>query len=149
MSIRYYPETKEIICPVGDTGNLKFTITHKDKEGNAIPFSQGDMALFCVCEVKKDGSYQDAAYLKSAINVEENTASVRISNHFSSMLEAGRDYRWDVRIVTSPAYDAEGEICCDDSSDDVHSVFALDGDLPRFTVRGTAREIVTMEGQEG
>lgn len=61
---------------------------------------------------------------------------IRLSNVDTRRLKPGA-YRWDIRIVTDPEYNADGTVRCDDASDDVMSVFSGKG-MPTFIVTEVA-----------
>ena len=65
-----------------------------------------------------------------------NTATIQLTNADTRTLTRG-DYRWDVRVVTDPEYDTDGNVICADTTDEVHSLYSATG-MPVFEVTGVA-----------
>lgn len=133
--IKLNPETMEIICPSGDTGLLLIRLA--DGDGQPLPPLNG-VAVFAVCQKTKNSYNMTSSKI---VEIVDNTATIHITNQFSRIITPG-DYLWDVRIVTDPDYDDDGNVRCDDDTDEVHSLFAgRKDDMPKFTVPGVAVDV--------
>lgn len=118
MAISINFEDYTISMPPGDTGDIYLEIEwkHVDLSNAAI--------VFGVC----DSAGEDIV-LKQGDIVDGKT-HIRLCNHDTRDLEPGK-YRWQLRIVTDPATDANGNIIADDCEDNVVSVFN-GNKLPKF-----------------
>ena len=145
MGIRLNKETREITCPSGDTGKLKIKLTQGD--GTPLEQSINGVGVFAVCEVNRNGKYREVA--SKPVAIVDNVVPIIIDNAFSAAIDPDKDYRWDVRIVTSPVYSEDGRnVFCDESTDEVHSIFAMEG-MPVYKVPSPAVEITTIAQQTG
>lgn len=104
--------------PPGDTGDIYLEIDwqNADLSDAAIVFGVVD----------RDGS---DVVLKQG-DIADGKTHIRICNHDTRDLEPGT-YRWQLRIVTNPALDGDGNVIADDCSDNVVSVFSGNS-LPKF-----------------
>lgn len=109
-----------ISMPPGDTGDIYLEIDWKgaDLSNAAI--------VFGVCD-----SAGEDIILKQGDIVDGKT-HVRLCNHDTRDIEPGT-YRWQLRIVTDPATDENGNIIADDCSDNVVSVFK-GNKMPKFII---------------
>lgn len=119
MAYTFDPATRSIVMPKGDTLDINITIDSEDSRVyEAIVF-----AIF---------TRAGEDILRVPVTVENGSASIRLANHHTRDLDAGR-YRWNLRLVTDPAHDSEGNIIADEPSDDVLTVFGPDiSDIPEF-----------------
>lgn len=128
------PDNLAITCPQGDTGLVLVKLT--DPDGAPLPPIDG-VAVFAVAEKARVG----VGYIQRswrAVPIVDNTATILITNAMSRRLEPG-EYFWDVRIVTDPEYNEDGDVIAEDDSDEVHSLFAARPEgLPDYIVPGVA-----------
>lgn len=122
-------ETRAITLPAGDT--LLFRIHLK---GGSQP--EGTVGVFAVCTSRS----KPATLLSRSFPVEGDALTIHLSNADTRELPVGR-HLWDVRLVTDPEYDAEGNVRCDDASDNVLSLFSGPSAMPDFTVTAVAKDI--------
>ena len=126
MPFRFNEETRAIQLAAGDTADLYVAV---DWAGLA----DGDAVLFAVCDRRVED------LLVKAADVADGRAHVRLCNHDTRDLDAGQ-YRWQLRIVTSPARDESGSVIADACTDDVISVFDSD-ELPAFRLTRTGARV--------
>lgn len=110
MPFRFEASDNSIQMACGDTANI-FVDVEWDR------LNEGDVLLFAVF----DKSTGEDLLLKP-VEIENGTAKIRLCNHDTRDLEAGR-YKWNLRLVTSPARDEQGNVIADECSDDVVTVF--------------------------
>lgn len=117
MAFSYNLETNKITLEPGDTGGFTVNVDW--------PRYDGEIALVLgVCN--KAG---EDVVLKSW-PVVDGMVMVEFCNHDTRDLEPG-NYKWQMRIVTDPEYDENGNVIAEDCTDKVISVF--DGDaMPIF-----------------
>ena len=133
MSLTLNPDTYEIRCPTGDTGLL--LVEFNDGDGQPLPQPLDGVAVFAVCQ-QINGIY--TAVKSKAIELVDNTATINVTNSFSRAIPQGESW-WDIRVVTSPVIDADGNVTTDDDGDQVHSVFAArEAGMPKYHVPGVA-----------
>lgn len=119
MAYTFDPETRAIILPLGDTMNLRLKLT-------GIQF---DAAVFAIYN---SNSGEDV--LKKNVQILNGMADIRLSNADTRDLMPGK-YNWNLRLVSDPAYGADGEIIVDEASDDVVTVFGPEkSSIPKFTL---------------
>lgn len=117
MPFAFDEATYKISMPPGDTGDLFVDVEWEtDKEIAAV---------FAIVN-KRTG--EDV--MKKAVEVVDGKAHIRLCNHDTRDAEPGT-YNWQLRLITSPARDEEGNIIADECADDVVSVFGGD-DMPVF-----------------
>lgn len=125
MAFTYDETTRKISMPPGDTASIHVKI---DWAG----LSDGDAVLFAIV----DRTGEDL--LVKAADVTGGEAEIRLCNHDTRDIEPG-NYKWQLRIVTSPARDDNGNVIADECGDHVLSVFGGDS-MPVFRMeRGGAR----------
>ena len=112
-----------------------------DATNNAIRMACGDTAEFTV-RVKKDdlteGDVLVFAFfdetgndlLRKPFEIENGAVKIRICNHDTRDIEAG-NYKWNLRLVTNPDIDENGNVIVDDCSSDVITLF---DNPPKFTL---------------
>lgn len=108
MPGNYDESTRQITLPCGDTFDLWI-----DVEWDAL--TEGDVILFAVY----NSSGEDV--LVKAAEIEDGTAHIRICNHDTRDIAAGR-YKWNLRLVTDPERDENGNVYAADCSDNVITV---------------------------
>lgn len=136
MSLTLNPESYEIRCPTGDTGLL--LVEFNDGDGQPLPQPLDGVAVFAVCQ-QINGAY--APVKERIVDLVNNTATVNITNAFSRAIPAG-NYFWDIRVVTSPVIDEDGNVRTDADSDEVHSIFAGSATgMPKYVVPGVASNV--------
>lgn len=117
MAFSYNNETNKITMEPGDTGS--FTV------GVDWPRYDGEIALVLgVCN--RDG---EDVLLKN-FPVADGVAAIEFCNHDTRDLEPG-NYKWQLRVVTDPEYDENGNVIAEDCTDKVISVFGGDS-MPTF-----------------
>lgn len=110
MPFKFDTETYNIEMACGDTARININVEW-DK------LAVGDVILFAIFD-KNSGE----DLLCKTIEIVDGVAQVRLCNHDTRDMEAGK-YNWNLRIVTSPAYDESGNVRVDECSDDVVTVF--------------------------
>lgn len=109
MPFRFNEEDNSIQMACGDTGGFTVEIEWEK-------LAPGDVILFAISERSGEDK------LVKPMEIEDGQAHIRLCNHDTRDIEAGR-YRWNLRIVTSPVYDEDGNVRVDECSDDVITVF--------------------------
>lgn len=122
--------TRKITCPIGDTG--LFIVNLTAATGEPLAENIDGVAIFAVA------SKGFAPVFSKVVAIVDNTATIRLTNTDTRTLTRG-EYRWDIRVVTDPAYQ-DGRPITDEDSDDVHSLFSATG-LPIFEVTGVAVDV--------
>lgn len=117
MAFTFDEETRKISMPPGDTGDLFVDVEWDTEKETAVVFAIVN---------RRTG---EDMMLKSA-EIADGKAHIRLCNHDTRDMEPGI-YNWQLRLVTSPARDEEGNIIADECGDDVISVFSGDS-LPIF-----------------
>lgn len=110
MPFTFDMETYAIKMSAGDTANIAVNISWNK-------LSEGDVLLFAVFD-----PYTGTDVLCKNSPIEGGRANIRLCNHDTRDIPPGR-YRWNLRAVTSPAKDKDGNIKADECSDDVVTVF--------------------------
>lgn len=122
MPFAYDTTDNSITMAVGDTA----TITAIVEWENLAP---GDVILFAIFD-RTTGEDK----LCKPVEIKDEQAVIRLCNRDTRDIPAGR-YKWNLRIVTDPVYDEEGNVRVDECTDDVITVF---NDPPniRLTIGG-------------
>lgn len=110
MPFKFDVRTKAITMAPGDTANLWI-----DVEWDRLV--EGDVLLFAVFDPVSEGDL-----VCKPVMIVDGEAHIRICNHDTRDIEPGR-YKWNLRLVTSPVYDEEGNVRVDECTDDVITVF--------------------------
>lgn len=110
MPFAFDEKTRAITMAAGDTADIAVYV-------NWDRLSAGDVLLFAVFDPNEDGDL----FVKQA-EIEDGQAHVRLCNHDTRDIEPGR-YKWNLRIVTSPAMDESGNARADECTDDVLTAF--------------------------
>lgn len=142
-----------ILLAQGDTMKFAITLTIGDEETPAS-YPEDTVAVFAINRpVTRTVATRTAVPLAAGLRAarisepieyvtalrknfpvqDGNVIIVALTNAETRALEIG-DYRWDVRIVTDPEYDDQGDVKCDDTSDEVLSIFSGGLPMPKFTV---------------
>lgn len=111
MAFVFDEKTRAIQMPAGDTADIPVQI-----EWDGL--KDGDAVVFAVFDPKTDSG---DLVLRSA-DVVGGRANIRLCNHDTRDVPPGH-YKWNLRIVTSPARDADGNVIADECSDSVITVF--------------------------
>lgn len=121
MAGHYNPENYAIELPAGDTMTL------------TVGVSGGyDAIVFAIFDPTRN---KGADILRIPAEIIDGQAVVRLTNSHTRDLKAGV-YKWQLRAVSDPARDADGNIIADDPGDNVVSYFgSADRPLPAFTIR--------------
>lgn len=123
MPFAYNPENNAISMAAGDTANIWV-----DVEWDRL--APGDVILFAIFEPGGSGDL-----VCTPVEIENGRAMIRICNHDTRDIEPGT-YRWNLRIVTSPVRDEQGNVRVDECADEVVTVFDT---TPKFKLlRGGA-----------
>lgn len=109
MPFFFDDETFDITMACGDTGGITVKV-------NWDKLVQGDVVLFAIF----DRTGEDK--LIKSVEIENGLANIRLCNHDTRDIPAG-GYKWNLRIVTSPEFDTDGNVIADDCSDEVITVF--------------------------
>lgn len=129
-------ESKAIALPTGDT--LDLTLTLKTSGRPAI-IPPGSAAVFGICRPRASGAYE-YVFCKT-FPIEGSVIAIRLTNADTRDLRPGTTYAWDVRVVTDPEYDEQGNARCGDDTDSVVSVFSGTSDLPSFHLLGVSSNV--------
>lgn len=127
---------KTITCPAGDTGLFLVQLFDQDDQPLLLP-SDG-VAIFAVAErtSEKSGFVNRTA---RRVDTVDNTVTVWLPSSLTRKLTPGGSYYWDIRLVSDPDTDEEGNIVALDDSDEVTSVYAGRPEgMPKFVVPGVA-----------
>ena len=119
MAFLYDTKTGKITCPQGDTGALRVTIT------GDVSFAPGDMLVFGL-----QNQSTRKTILRKQVPIEDGMAIIRFSNADTRALDVG-SYKYNLRIVTSPEWDASGNVICANDTDNVFTVF---NDMPKLEI---------------
>ena len=117
MPFQYSVSSGRITCPRGDTGALNFTFS------GTISLKPGDMLVF--------GLYRPSTketMLRKQVEIVDGSAILLFTNADTRDLPAG-SYRYNLRVVTDPEFDANGLVVCADATDNVLSIY---NELPKF-----------------
>lgn len=117
MPFTFDEATYKISMPPGDTGDLFVDVEWDTEKETAVVFA-----------IVNRRTGEDV--LLKAAEIADGKAHVRLCNHDTRDLAPGT-YCWQIRLVTSPARDEDGNIIADECTDDVISVFSGDS-LPIF-----------------
>lgn len=117
-----------ITLPRGDTLAVDFEIYSGEEPAE---FPPGTVALFGVCDSRGNNVLRKEAELQGS------GFTVNFTNRDTRDIRAG-EYQWDVRIVTDPERDAQGNVICNDDTDDVVSAFSGADDMPVFRITEVA-----------
>ena len=117
MPFTFDEATYKISMPPGDTGDLFIEVEwDTDKEVAAV---------FAIVD-RRTG--EDV--MKKAAEVSNGVAHIRLCNRDTRDIEPGT-YAWQLRLITSPARDDDGNVIADECADDVVSAFGGDS-MPAF-----------------
>jgi hypothetical protein len=121
MAYVFDPETRKVTISAGDTMDLGVRTNGKY---DAVIFAVYDRAA------KQD-------LLTVPAQIEGGTAHIRLANRHTRDLPEGR-YKWNLRMVSDPEYDENGNVIADEDSDNVMTVFGPENaDIPDFVIRRT------------
>ena len=122
MAYTYDAATKAITISAGDT--MDFSVR--------IAGDKFDAAVFAVYD---PNTGEDVFTVPARIR--NNECSIRLAARHTMNVAAGK-YRWNIRLVTNPGYDNEGNVILDDDTDNSLTVFGPEKkDVPTFTLRRT------------
>ena len=107
MPYTFDPDTHKIVLPVGDT--MDFVINVTSDAYHAIVFAIYNRA---------DGT----DLLRVPAEIVDGAAHIRLATEHTRDLEPGK-YKWNLRLVTNPEYDENGNIMLQDITDDAMTVF--------------------------
>lgn len=127
MPFVFNEQDRSIAMAAGDTADIYVSV-------DWVGIADGDAVLFAVFN---PNTGEDV--LIKAADVTDGKVHIRLCNHDTRDMPAGR-YRWQLRIVTSPARDEAGNVMADECTDDVISVFDY-GAIPGFTLRRTGARV--------
>lgn len=121
MPFSYDESTRTMTLPLGDTATFHISI-------DWMGLSPGDALVF--------GIYNKSELtdiFRKPAEIVDGQAVLRLCNADTRDLEPG-NYRWQLRIVTDPARDEDGNIITDACADNVISIFDPD-DLPKINLK--------------
>jgi hypothetical protein len=122
MPYKYDPETRAITISAGDTMDFSVNVSGKDY----------DAAVFAAYNPTTG---EDVVVVPAELK--SGKCSIRLATRHTRDVPAGK-YKWNIRLVSNPGKDEEGNIVADDDSDNVLSVFGPDNSaIPDFVVRRT------------
>ena len=117
----YNPETKAIEISAGDTRTIRIAL--KDESANY------DVVVFAIYDKKND-----VDLLRISALISNGMAAIRLANKHTRDLGAGK-YKWQLRFVSNPETDEEGNIIANDDNDNVMSAFGPGvNKLPDFII---------------
>ena len=123
MPFAYDESSNAIQMAPGDTANIWV-----DVEWDRL--AAGDVLLFAVFDPNESGDL-----VCKPVEIVDGQAHIRICNHDTRDIEPGT-YRWNLRIVTSPVRDEQGNVRVDECAGEVVTVFDT---TPKFKLlRGGA-----------
>ena len=108
MPFAFDENTHAISMAAGDTATIAVNVQWDRLQ-------QGDVVLFAVFDSSGD-------LLCKAAEITDGQAKIRLCNHDTRDIEPGK-YKWNLRVVTSPAYDSDGKVHADECTDEVITVF--------------------------
>lgn len=108
MPYTFDPDTHKIVLPVGDTVNIPVRV-----RGDAIFHAM----VFAIYD-RADGT----DLLRVPVEIVDGEAHIRLATKHTRDLEPGK-YKWNLRLVTDPEYDENGNIMLQDINDDAMTVF--------------------------
>ena len=109
MAFTFDESTYKISLPQGDTADIDVSIDYAGIE-------PGDALLFAIFDP------QSGDLMSKTVELQDGRAHIRLCNHDTRDIAPGT-YKWNLRIITNPARDADGHIIADDCTDDVITVF--------------------------
>lgn len=110
MPFKLNPTDMSIQMACGDTADIQFHV-------NWDTLSDGDVMLFAIFT---NTTCEDV--LCKCLEISDGVAHLRLCNQDTRDIPAGK-YYWNLRIVTSPARDAEGNVRVDADTDDVITIY--------------------------
>lgn len=125
-------ETNAITLPQGDTLLFRVRI-------NGPSFPEGTVGVFAICTKARNSQPVFSKVFPLKMD-DGQKLDIRLTNAESRTLPVA-EHRWDLRLVTDPEYDSEGNVRCDDDSDEVVSIFSGSSELPKFTVTSIAKAV--------
>ena len=117
MPFQYSASSGRITCPRGDTGAIRFSFS------GAITLKPGDMLVFGLFNPSTKQTV-----LRKQVEIVDGIAFLTLTNADTRSLTVG-SYRYNLRIVTDPEYDENGQVICNDATDNVLSIY---NELPKF-----------------
>lgn len=111
MPYKMDEKTGNITMDAGDTGDVNVEVEWED-------LKDGDVVVFAVFDPAAKGDL-----LRKAAEFVDGSAHVRLANRDTRDIEPGR-YKWNLRLVTDPAYDEDGNVRADEDSDNVITIFS-------------------------
>lgn len=112
---------KTITLPAGDDAEFSFS----GLEG-LVSLDAGDKALFVVFDKSSNTSI-----FKRSFDIVDGTAVIRLTNADTRVFAPGA-YTWNLRVITDPELDEDGNIICADADDHVRTLF--NARMPKFIV---------------
>ena len=109
MAFVYDSDTHKITMPQGDTADIDVAIDYAG-------IGPGDALMFAIFDP------QSGDLMRKTVELQDGRAHIRLCNHDTRDIAPGT-YKWNLRIITNPARDADGNIIADDCTDDVITVF--------------------------
>lgn len=110
MPGKFDESTRQITLPLGDTFDIWVDVVW-------TALSPGDVILFTIFD---HNTGEDK--LIKPVEILDGRAHIRLCNHDTRDITPAT-YRWNLRIVTSPVRDEEGNVRVDECNDNVITVF--------------------------
>lgn len=112
MAYTFNAADGSITMPVGDTADIYVNVNYPDMtQDTVIVFGIFDRYAEDVKDI-----------VTKTAEIENGQAHVRLCNQDTRHIAPGK-YNWQLRLVSSPAYDENGNVITDACSDNVLSVF--------------------------
>ena len=97
MAFTFDKNTNRITCPRGNNGAFNIDVT-------GIELSEGDVVEFYVRDPAKPGKL-----FSQVQQIEDGDCAISFDSAVTTLLPPGR-YKWNLRIVTAPEFDADGKL---------------------------------------
>lgn len=122
MPYKYDPDTRSITISAGDTMDFSVNVSGKDF----------DAAVFAAYNPTTG---EDVFTVPA--DLAAGKCNIRLAARHTRDVPAGK-YKWNIRLVSDPGRDEDGNIVADNDSDNVLSVFGPDKNtIPDFVIRRT------------
>lgn len=122
MAYKYDPYTRAITISAGDTMDFSVNVSGKSY----------DAAVFAVYD---PDTGDDVVTVPAELA--ENQCKIRLAARHTMDVPAGK-YKWNIRLVSNPEKDEDGNIVLNDDTDNSLTVFGPEkNEIPDFIVRRT------------
>lgn len=126
MAYKYDPDTRAITISAGDTMDFSVRVSGENF----------DAAVFAVYD---PDTGDDIVTVPAELS--ENQCKIRLATRHTRDVPGGK-YKWNIRLVSNPEKDAEGNIVLNDDTDNSLTVFGPEKrNIPDFVVRRTGANV--------